>query len=372
MKVYQTIHKYRLYVPLFESKYGITDDVDFETLRRLVVHDGYASAYILQPALDDKVESVFYTIWDYERLQFLWANERGLKTRDLTEIKLAQIEEYRPDVFYNLSAVYDNYFIKRLGKRAGRKDVYWNGIIESEPRTFSEYDGQLSLHRPYIEYWSKRGLKARELQPAIPDSWSEVDAAQKSMDVLFYGQYVEGMFDNRNRLITDLLRYKEESGRDVRCHLEYTEQRPTIFQIPKLPWTRVRLPLVTFPPALVRSQSLSPLYGEALYRTIAQARVVVNAFTDDNLDFKSNMRLFEAIGLGSFLISEAGTYPEGFEPGVDFYTYSDSDELIAQIERVLADWPAHAEMAVATQRKISRLYSKKRQWQDFADFIGSL
>jgi hypothetical protein len=322
--------------------------------------------------LNDNPEEVFYTVWDYERLQFLWAKERGLKSRDLNEIKLAQIEEYDPDVFYNFSAVYDNGFINRLGKRRSRKDIYWNGIIESVPKTFSEYDGQLSLHRPYIEYWSRMGLKALELQPGIPDAWLTLAARQRSIDVLFYGQYFDGMFDNRNSLMVDLLHYKQESGRNVEIHLDYTERRPAIFQIPKLPWTLVRSPIVTFPPAIVRNESMSPLYGDSLYGAISQARIVVNAYTDDNLEFKSNMRLFEAIGLGAFLISEAGTYPDGFEPGIDFYTYRSSEELVDQIERVLGDWPAHAQMAAATQRKISRLYGKERQWRDFSNFVETL
>ena len=372
MKVYQCIHKYTPHIPLFEQKYGVTDDMDFETLRRLVVEDGYASTYVLEPALQHRTNEVFYTVWNYERLQQCWARERGLKTRDLGEIKLAQIEEFQPDFFYNFSAFCDSEFIKRLGKSKGRKDVYWNGIIETEPRTFLEYDGQLSLHRPYVRYWKKRGLAAYELQPAIPDDWTHIAKSEKNFDVLFYGQYFKGMFDGRNGLISDLLRHKMASGRDIRCHLTYTEHRPTIFRIPKLPWSRVHLPIVTFPSKLIREQSLPPLYGDALYSAVAEARIIVNAYTDYNDDFKSNMRLFESIGLGAFLISEAGNYPDGFEPGVDFYTYKNSEELIAQIERVLADWPAHAEIAKRTQQKIGALYSKKRQWDDFQRFVSSL
>jgi hypothetical protein len=372
MKTYQCIHKYSPHIPLFEQKYDITDDTDFETLRRLVVDDGYCSTYILKPALEHRPEQVFFTIWDYERLQWKWADEHGLKSRDLSEIKLAQLEEYKPDVFYNMSAFCDGEFINRLGKRKDQKNVYWNGIIQPSPMTFPDYDGQLTLHRPYVEYWRKKGLKALELQPGIPASWDQYCSSEKKIDVLFYGQYFRGMFDNRNRLIEDLLRYKQHSGRDIRCHLMYTERRPTIFRIPKLPRTRIRSPFVTFPSKVVRNNSLSPLYGETLYRTIAQSKIAVNAYTNDNVDYKSNMRLFEAIGLGAFVISEAGNYPKGLEPGVDFYTYRDSAEMIAQIERVLTDWPTHAEIAARTCRKITALYSKERQWTDFQTFVKGL
>ena len=163
MKVFQCIHKYNPHIPLLEKKYGVTDDMDFKTLQRIVVDDGYASTYILSPALEHKTEEVFYTIWDYDRLQHLWAREHGLKTNDLSKIKLAQIEEYQPDIFYNFSAFCDQNFIKKLGKAKNRKDIYWNGIIEPKPRTYLEYDGQISLHRPYIKYWKDRGLSALEL-----------------------------------------------------------------------------------------------------------------------------------------------------------------------------------------------------------------
>ena len=372
MIIFQTVHKYGPHIPLFEKKYGVTDVIDFETLRRLLVADGYCSTYILQPALEHKPEQVFYTLWNYERLQQCWAREHSLKTNDLNEIKLAQIEEYRPDVFYNFSAFCDGNFIKRLGKRKDRKDIYWNAYITAEAMTFPEYDGQISLHRPFVYHWQRSGLSACELQPGIPVAWATQSDSPKSIDILFYGQYLKGIFDNRNHLVESLLRYKLDTKYELRCHLTYTEHRPTIFRIPKLPWTRIRAPFITFPSKFVRQHSLCPLYGDTLYHAIAQSRIVVNAYGNFNQCYKSNMRLYEAIGLGAFLISEEGTYPDGFEPGVDFYTYRDAKELITQIERVLSDWPKHAALAQKTREKITGLYSKERQWNEFLRFAESL
>jgi Glycosyl transferases group 1 len=374
MKVFQCIHKYRPHIPQFEKKYGVTDDMNFETLRRLVIQDGYASAYILQPALEGESEEVFYTLWDYERLQFLWAKEHGLKSTNLDEIKLAQIEEFKPDVFYNLSAVYDNGFINKLGKnKSGFKRVYWNGIIAKKPMTILAYDGHISLHRPFVEYWKSAGLAACELQPGIPEAWRNIGSANRDSDVMFYGQYAKKYFGTRAGIIDRLIKYKLDTNADVRCHLQYaTSGIPLLFR-KNIPWTNIRLPIIiTFPSKLVRELASPPLYGDDLYQALGQTKIVVNGFTDFNADFKSNMRLFEAIGLGAFLISEEGIYPDGFESGVDFYTYSDPDNLIDQIERVLNDWPAHAGVASRTRQKISGLYNKQRQWNDFQEFIASL
>ena len=373
MKVFQCIHKYKPHIARFEAKYGVTDEMDFGTLQRLVIQDGYASSYILSPALEGRPEEVFYTLWDYERLQLLWAKEYGLKTADLDEIRLAQIEEFKPDVFYNMSAVYDRGFIRRLGKlRPGLKCVYWNGIIAGVPKTIREYDGHISLHRPFVEYWKRAGLAACELQPGIPDAWSEIGGTNRNTDILFYGQYARKYFGSRAEAVDRLIDYKIETGKDVRCHLQYIERGVPQFIRKRFPWADIHLPMITFPDRHVREHASPPLYGEDLYQAIGQAKVVVNGFTDFNASFKSNMRLFEAIGLGAFLISEEGVYPDGFEPGADFYSYGNPGELVDRINQVLEDWPAHAEMASRTRHKIASLYSKQRQWNDFQRFIASL
>lgn len=371
MKVYQCLHIYPPHIPQFEQQYGVNDDMDFATLHKLVLQDGYASTYILAPALEGRPEEVFFTLWDYDRLQRLWAREHGLRTYDLDAIKLAQIEEYKPDVFYNMSAFCDGGFIRKLG-RSRMKCVYWNGIIEPRPRTYAEYDGQLSLHRPYIDYWRSLGLAACELQPAVPESWVALLAGERPIDVLFYGQYMRAFFKGRNRLIQELLEYGCTSRHDVRCHLQCDTSRPTLFRIPGLPWTRIPSPFVSGVEPFVIEHAQPPIYGGELYRTIGRAKIVINAYTDNNQAFKSNMRLFEAIGLGAFLISEEGNYPAGFSPGKDFYTYRDAREMFEQIERVLEDWPQHAAIAERTRQKISSLYTKERQWRDFKLFIASL
>lgn len=368
MRVYQSIHKYDPHIRMLEKRYNVNDDMDFKTLHEIVINDGYSSVSILQPALQHKIDTVFFTIWNYERLQKLWAKENGLNTNSLDLIRLAQIEKYMPDVFFDLSAFYKDNFIKLLGKSKNRVDVYWNDLIEVTPRMSAEYDIHLSPHRPYIDYWKNEGFIAFELQYATPENFKVMSFDEKSIDVLFYGQCVESFFQNRNNLVEDLLLYKVSSGLDIRCHMLYNLNYK-VFNFSK--HFKITTPFVVSPGKIIRKYSMQPLFGGELYKTIGKSKIVVNAYTDYNHDFKSNMRLFEAVGLGAFLISEEGNYPDGFEPGVDFYTYTDSATLINQIERVLSNWPKHAEIARRTQKKITSLYSKERQWNSFCNFVNS-
>ena len=64
MKVFQTIHKYKPHIPQFEAKHVNTDDtnITFDELQKLIVDDGYATSYILQPTLEYKIDKHIYKI----------------------------------------------------------------------------------------------------------------------------------------------------------------------------------------------------------------------------------------------------------------------------------------------------------------------
>ena len=219
----------------------------------------------------------------------------------------------------------------------------------------------MSLHKPYIDYWLAKNKPAFELQAAIPAAWVNYCSKNREIDILYYGQYFEGMFTQRNYLVNELIQYLQNKDYKANIHLQYNLQTKNIINIRGLR----RFKKIIYPSKFIRKNTKEPIYGKELYSTIGKSKIVINAYTDYNADYKSNMRLYEAIGCGAFLISEKGCYPEGFVPDEDFYTYTDSKSLFEQIERVLSDWEVHSKIAERTRLKISNLYSKKNQWELF-------
>ena len=74
----------------------------FEATRQVLLDDRFATAHFLKPILDG-VESAFFADGDAEYNQRLWAHENGLaQTFNLDQILLAQVEDHRTEVFYNL------------------------------------------------------------------------------------------------------------------------------------------------------------------------------------------------------------------------------------------------------------------------------
>jgi Glycosyl transferases group 1 len=374
MRVYQTIHKYNPHIPWFEEKYGISDSSahNFEDIQRLIIEDGYASSYILLPAIEGKTEEVFFTIWNYERLQFKWADEHGLSTRNLQEIKQAQIAWFNPDVFYDFSGMLDKDFLTEYPIDKKIITAAWFGIIQDKPDTLDLYDVRISLHRPYIADWQKLKLKSFELQPAFDDRWNKFDKKEKDIDILFYGQFLNRMFRDRNDFITMLMKHARDHKKlNIKIHLQLQSSRNVRKRvlgvgIPK--WHE------KFPSEFVTKNALPPIYGEQLYSTIGRSKFVINGYTNHNTHFKSNMRLFESLGCGSLLISERGKYPDGFVENTHYLPYEiiRPRKIINSLEGIIANYQALKENTQEEIQTIKKQYSKQVQWEQFKQQIASI
>lgn len=367
MRVFQTIHKYAPHIPLFEKRNNITDQTNltFAELQRLIIDDGYASSYILFPAIEGKTDNVFFTIWNYERMQFLWAKEHGLNTRDLNKIKLAQVNWYKPDVFYNHSAFCDENFIDYLGNRKNILKICWYSVVTENPMKLKNYDIRLTLHRPYLYKWEESNLKSFELQPSFDSRLNKYDSLDKPIDFLFYGQYDPLLFGGRNNLVDKLLEYSLTGKVNMRIHLHYNSLKKPFINIRFIR----RIGYNTKHSAFIATNSLPPLYGRDLYETIGKSKFVINGYGDFNTEFKSNMRLFEALNCGSLLISESGTYPEGFEANKNYIPYNNVNNLIDILPELLSNYSGKKEDMKLYVEKAREMYSKENQWKRFKEIV---
>jgi spore maturation protein CgeB len=107
------------------------------------------------------------------------------------------------------------------------------------------------------------------------------------------------------------------------------------------------------------SPILRRFHGEAwgldMYNVFKTAKIVINRHGEVAENYAANMRLFEATGVGSLLITdEKDNLGELFEIGREIETYADADELIAKIEYFLAHEEQRARIARAGQARTLR------------------
>ena len=107
------------------------------------------------------------------------------------------------------------------------------------------------------------------------------------------------------------------------------------------------------------SPILRRFHGEAwgldMYNVFKGAKIVVNRHGEVAENFASNMRLFEATGVGSLLITdEKDNLGEFFEVGKEIETYSDPDDLVDKIKYFLAHEEERSRIARAGQARTLR------------------
>jgi hypothetical protein len=122
------------------------------------------------------------------------------------------------------------------------------------------------------------------------------------------------------------------------------------------------------------SPILRRFHGEAwgldMYNVFKSAKIVVNRHGEVAENYASNMRLFEATGVGSLLITdEKDNLGEFFEVGEEIETYADPDELVDKIKYYLAHEERRRRIARAGQARTLREHTYLHRMRELEQLL---
>lgn len=368
MKVFQALHKYAPYIPYFEQKYD-TEQMPFKEHLATLIADRFYTLHILKPVLDFS-EEAFYTLWDYEALQLKWARENGLKETNLKKILFAQVEHYQPDVFYNMSPTF--FDKKELAENLAPNiiKICWSASPFFDNELFKLYQSRLTNVPLDVKPKSEVGFRSDLFQPAYdPLMEKYAENKERPIDLFFYGQYARSIFKTRNKQLDRLLEFKEQSDYNIEILLQYRVEKEPVVNIPYIRrfWQKI-----THPSPKVRQLAGPPIFGLDIYKKISQSKIVFNAGVDFSKEYKVNMRNFEALGCGAHMLSDVGLYPQGFEMGTHFSTYTDIEDCIKKVEILLNNDAKRLSIAKAGNEMVKQTYTKEKQWQQFKKIVASI
>lgn len=283
---------------------------------------------------------------DCAPLQQAWAREHGLEGAQPDQVLLAQVEDYRPDVVYlqNLHVLSD----ETMGAlRAGGALVA--GQIASaapEDERLRMFDLLLTSFPHFVERFRALGVPAEYFRigfdPRVLDDLGELPLEHS---VVFVGA-LNGLHHRAgNRILA-------RAAKDLPVQFWGYDLRGWP------PWSPLR------------RRYNGEAWGIEMFRLLASARTVLNRHIGEAGEYANNMRLFEATGVGSLLVTDAKTnLPELFEPGDEVVTYASSDELVAQVRRYLADDDARRAIAAAGQTRTLREHTYAVRMRELAEIL---
>jgi hypothetical protein len=281
------------------------------------------------------------------------ARKVGLSPRldkQAENILLAQIEEFRPDVLLNQDIFHvDTSLIRRIKGIGNPILIGQVGIEPSRGEDWTVYHLMMSQLSTTVNSFRSLGVRSElnhlAFEPAILDALPEAPAAD--IDVSFVGTVSA---DHQQRIAL----------------LEAVAER-------------YDLKLFGNPPqALSASSPLhrcfqGEVWGADMYQVLRRSRVTLNSHIDMAGREAGNMRLFEATGVGAFLLTD---YKDNldtlFEPDREVAAWRSIDDCLTAIARMLGDDNGRAAIARAGQARTMAQHTYRHRTQEILDFVEQL
>ena len=281
------------------------------------------------------------------------ARKVGLSPRldpQAENILLAQIEEFRPDLVLNQDVFHVDTRLMRRIKGIGSPILIGQvGIEPSRGEDWTVYDLMISQLPTTVKFFRGLGVRAEvnhlAFEPAILDALPAAPAAD--VDVSFVGSI---SLDHRQRIAL----------------LEAVAERYDL----KLWGNR--------PQALPASSPLhrcfqGEVWGAEMYQVLRRSRITLNSHIDLAAREAGNMRLFEATGVGAFLLTD---FKENlhtlFAPDREVAVWRSIGDCLNVVAHYLRDDEGRSAIARAGQATTMTRHTYRHRAAEILEFVGEL
>lgn len=281
-----------------------------------------------------------------EPLQLAWAREHALDGASPDDVLLAQVDDFRPDVIYlqNLHVLADATMTAL--RRSGALIAGQIASAAPPDERLRMFDLLLTSFPHYVERFERAGVAAEFFRIGFdPRVLERLGAVPTEHAVVFVGALNGVRHRHGNRAIAYAARKLplEVWGYDLRG---------------RTPWSPLR------------ARYHGEAWGIDMFRILASSRIVLNRHITDARQYANNMRLYEATGVGSLLVTDAKqNLADLFEPGREVVSYRSGNDLVDQVRVYLSDEDARREIAAAGQARTLRDHTYAVRMSELAEIL---
>ncbi|MCA1634742.1 MAG: glycosyltransferase [Acidobacteria bacterium] len=363
-----------------------------------LIDDCFGSSDFWTKALSESGYETCDLVANAEPMQKEWAAEHGLAFEEgnwLFEITAAQVRDFRPDAlivadYSTVTAAFLNHL--RAICPSLRLVLGWCGAPYRDGSIFGACDVVLSCVPELVAHFREQGHRSRHVNHAFePRILTKLDTtAAPSADFAFLGSIIksEQFHLEREKILSRLVEETNlqiwsdvgpppllrqegdapESGSagSVGRATVRAGVRLRVSSIPILGGVARRASRIlrggsqTHAPAPSMDERIArrarpSLFGLEMFQQLRDSRVALNTHIDISPTSASNMRLFEATGVGTCLLTDwKDNLPELFEPDAEVVAYRDAAECVEKVKYLLEHEPVRRRVAAAGQRRTLR------------------
>jgi spore maturation protein CgeB len=331
MKIFLLADYYQAYLNAFYASHKI-EGLSYDQHQKLLFDDYFGSYVSEYNYFRKKGHDAKLIIGNDSKLQLKWLTEHGINGSGMSkyDIVLRQIAYFKPDVFF-IGSMFDYFgrFLKDVSLLT--PNIFaWIACPYSETLDFSNISCIISSHDGFVERFLARGINSELIRVAFDSDIIPLLDNCKTIDVSFIG----GLSKKTHRNRVEGLEFLLNNGIDVKT-FGYGLNRSL-------------LPFLISP---LRRSYGGERWGIEMYRTLNRSRISLNFHIDVAQGLAGNMRLFEAIGCGSLLMTENAHNLNGlFQTGVEVVGYNNLKDLAEKIKYYLTHDTEREEIAQAGQK----------------------
>jgi spore maturation protein CgeB len=266
------------------------------------------------------------------------------------KILLAQIEAFEPDVVLNQDVFYIDTDLVRRIKQIGKPILVGQvGVEPSRGVDWTTYDLMLSQLPRLVRSFAATGVRAEVIHLAFEPSLLEQlpEAPVQDIDISFVGSVSA---DHQQRIAL----------------LEAVARRHEL----KL-WGNLPRSLPASSPLHRCFQG--EVWGAEMYQTLRRSKITLNSHIDIAGSEAGNMRLFEATGVGAFLLTDfKANLHRLFKPDRDVAVWRTIDDCLNTIDRFLADPTGRADIARAGQARTISGHTYRHRAVELLNLVETL
>lgn len=375
---------YPTYAKAFYARQPALAQASYEEQAAALAHDASGWADFWSNALRPLGYQATELTLNVEPLQRAWCREHlptAQQDMALVDIALAQVRAYKPDVLWYDHADETLLAQIRALPEPPRLVLGWVGSAIPRQRTWRHIDLMLSCAPESVTYFQRLGLPAQHLNHGFdPRINLALQTQPATIDLSFIGSIVrsQDFHLQREQILVKLVEALDLHIYSASAEYQWRDQIKTVMraglQAGVRPWKTVgwftqlaervpplrRLLLGTAAPLRLVNPRLRPalyppLFGLAMFQLLRDSKINLNIHADSSPHYASNMRLFEATGVGTCLLTDwRPNLPELFDPEREVVVYRSAEECMEKARWLLAHPTERAAIAQAGQQRVLR------------------
>ncbi|MEA3497001.1 MAG: glycosyltransferase [Bacteroidota bacterium] len=348
---------------------------DFQTQYKIIMDSAFWEADFYKKNLERTGRfEVMDVVMNASHLQKQWAKEHNVKYSQSTwiqDILEAQITEFKPDIFFAQDfPLIEAEFKKRIKKKYPfvKLILAWDGIVHKSLSKFAESDVIMTPATFITDYYTKRNINAFTLPFGFEKSiLDKIKLNRNKYDTSFVGGV--SLFKNAHYSRLKLLNHLSRNT-DIELFLSglsgWKMFLVSAFQTFKQGKIKEFITAMN-----LQKNNKGSLFGIDMYQALADSKITINSHIDRAGKHAANIRLFEATGTGTCLLTDwKENLSDYFEIDKEVVAYKSPEDCAEKIKWLLKNEDERIKIAKAGQKKTLEKYSFENRMKIFEEKIS--